>query len=122
MTKGRRYEAIVDEWATIIGAPKACAEDLDVYSDPKTNHNSMANTYKRGLNDYLLSHKLGSIYFLQAGITTTNTILRHTLMHKSGDDKMIRGHSINLLHHLDTDTRFKVMDLIVETIRRIVAD
>ncbi|KAE8802556.1 nucleolin [Hordeum vulgare] len=59
---------------------------------------------------------------LLTGIPTTNTIMRHTLMPKSGDDKMIRGHSINLLHLLDTHTRFRVMDLIVETIWRTTAD
>ncbi|KAE8782550.1 nucleolin [Hordeum vulgare] len=43
-------------------------------------------------------------------------------MPKSSDDRMIRGHSINLLQYLDSHTRFRVMDLIVETIRRTVAD
>jgi hypothetical protein len=35
---------------------------------------------------------------------------------------MIRGHSINMLHHIDQHEKFKVMDLIVETIKRIAAD
>lgn len=35
---------------------------------------------------------------------------------------MIRGYSINLLHLLDTHTKFRLMDLIVETIRRTAAD
>jgi hypothetical protein len=65
---------------------------------------------------------LGSIKHLQAGLATSNTILRHTLMPKSGDERMIRGHSINLLHLIDTSQRFKVMDLIVETIKRATAD
>jgi hypothetical protein len=43
-------------------------------------------------------------------------------MPKSGDDKMIRGHSINMLHLVDGFTRFRVMDLIVETIKRTAAD
>ncbi|KAE8816015.1 nucleolin [Hordeum vulgare] len=43
-------------------------------------------------------------------------------MSKSGDDKMIRGYSINMLHHLGTHTQFRVMDLIVETVKRTAAD
>ena len=43
-------------------------------------------------------------------------------MPKSGDDKMIRGHSINLLHLFDTPQKFKVMSLIVETVKRTAAD
>jgi hypothetical protein len=35
---------------------------------------------------------------------------------------MIRGHSINLLHLFDTRQKFKVMSLIVETIKRTAAD
>ncbi|KAE8811133.1 pumilio-like protein 1 [Hordeum vulgare] len=35
---------------------------------------------------------------------------------------MIRGYSINLMHLLDTHTRFRVMDLVVETIRRTAMD
>jgi hypothetical protein len=35
---------------------------------------------------------------------------------------MIRGHSINLLHLFDTPQKFKVMSLIVETIKRTAAD
>ena len=43
-------------------------------------------------------------------------------MPKSGDDKMIRGYSINMLHHIDTHTRIRVMDLIVETIKMTSTD
>ena len=43
-------------------------------------------------------------------------------MPKSGDEKMIRGYSINMLLHLDQHTRFRVMDLIVETVKRVFAD
>ena len=43
-------------------------------------------------------------------------------MPKSGDHKMIRGHSINLLHIFDVPQKFKVMSLIVETIKRTTAD
>ena len=35
---------------------------------------------------------------------------------------MIRGHSINLLHLFDAPQNFKVMSLIVETIKRTAAD
>ena len=35
---------------------------------------------------------------------------------------MIRGHAINLLHIFDVPQKFKVMSLIVETIKRTVAD
>jgi hypothetical protein len=42
---------------------------------------------------------------------------------KSGDDKMIRGHSINFLHLFDSPPqKFKVMSLIVETVKRTSAD
>jgi hypothetical protein len=68
------------------------------------------------------SHKLGSVYHLLAGLATSNTIMRYTLMPKSGDERMIRGHSINMLHHIDRSERFRVMDLIVETITRTAAD
>ena len=43
-------------------------------------------------------------------------------MPKSGDEKMIRGYSINMLLHLDQHMRFRVMDLIVETVKRVAAD
>ena len=35
---------------------------------------------------------------------------------------MIRGHAINLLHLFDVPQKFKVMSLIVETIKRTAAD
>ncbi|KAI5016137.1 hypothetical protein ZWY2020_005988 [Hordeum vulgare] len=122
MTDGHKYEATIAEWASIIGAPKQEDRDVDVYAEEKQSHDSMAYMYKTIPHKYLASHKMGSVYLLQAGIPTTNTILRYTLMPKSGDENMIRGYSINLLHLLDTHTRFRVMDLIVETIRRTVAD
>jgi hypothetical protein len=43
-------------------------------------------------------------------------------MPKSGDERMIRGHSINMPHHIDHSERFRVMDLIVETVTRTAAD
>ena len=82
----------------------------------------MANMYKTIPDDALETHKLGSIYYLLSGLTTINTILRHTLLPKSGDHRMIRGHSINLLHMFDVPEKFKVMTLIVETIKRTTTD
>ena len=82
----------------------------------------MANMYTEIPDKYKDSQKLGSIYHLLAGLATSSTIMRHTLMPKSGDERMIRGHSINMLHHIDQHEKFKVMDLIVETINRTVAD
>ena len=35
---------------------------------------------------------------------------------------MIRGHAINLLHIFDVPQKFKVMSLMVETIKRTTAD
>ena len=35
---------------------------------------------------------------------------------------MIRGHAINLLHLFDVPQKFKVMSLIVETIKRTATD
>ena len=43
-------------------------------------------------------------------------------MPKSGDHKMIRGHAINLLHIFDVPQKFKVMSLMIETIKRTAAD
>ena len=106
MADGHKYESTIDEWATIIGTPKQKENDVDVYSEAKMSHNNMDNMYKSTPHKYLAIDKMGSVYFLQAGILTTNTILRHTFMPKSGDEKIIRGHSINLLHHLETHTRF----------------
>ena len=93
-----------------------------MYVKAKMSHSSMANMYKEIPAAHVHSHKLGSVYHLQAGLPTTNTISRYTLMPKSGDDKMIRGYSINMMHHIDTHTRIRVMDLIVETIKRIDAN
>ena len=82
----------------------------------------MANMYKEILDKALETHKLGSVHFLLSGLPTINGILRHTLLPKSGDHKMIRGHSINLLQLFDVPQKFKVMSLIVETIKRTTAD
>ena len=82
----------------------------------------MANMYKEIPDKALETHKLGSVYYLLSGLATMNTILRHTLLPKSGDHRMIRGHSINLLQLFDLPQKFKVMSLIVETIKRTAAD
>ena len=61
----------------------------------------MANMYKEIPDKAFETHKMGSVYYLLSGLTTINTILRHTLLPKSGDRRMIRGHSINLLQLFD---------------------
>ena len=90
--------------------------------NPADDHNSMANMYMAIPPEYVSKHKLGSVYYLLPGLATINTILRYTLMPKSGDDRMIRGYSIDMLHHIDGCTNFNVMDLIVETVKRTAAD
>ena len=84
--------------------------------------NNKANMYTAIPPEYVSKHKLGSVYYLLPGLATINTILRYTLMPKSGDDRMIRGYSIDMLQHIDGCTNFNVMDLIVETVKRTTAD
>ena len=122
MIEGTIYQSTISEWAKLINAPKEDENDTDVYAKPRKDHNSMANMYKTIPDDALETHKLGSIYYLLSGLATINTILRHTLLPKSGDHRMIRGHSINLLHMFDVPQKFKVMSLIVETVKRTAAD
>lgn len=122
MTEGNMYKLTVEEWATTRGAPKALEHDFDVYTKPEMNQNSMDDMYNPVPQKYPRTHKLGFVYFLQPGIPTTNTIMRYTLMPKVGDGKIIKGYSIHMLHHIDTHTRIWVMDLIEETIGRIVVD
>ena len=95
---------------------------MDVYAKNKKDHNSMASMYKEIPDADLETHKFGSVKHLLSGLPTINTILRHTLLPKSRDHRMIRGHSINLLHIFDVPQKFKVMSLIVETIKRTTAD
>ena len=118
MSEGTRYQSTVEEWAKFINAPEEHEDDLDVYAKKKKDHNSMAHMYREIPDKALETHKLGSIHYLLFGLPTINTILRHTLLPKSGDHKMIRGHSINLLHIFDVRQKFKVMCLIVETSNR----
>ena len=88
-----------------------------MYSKPQKDDKSMANMYKPIPDATLETHKLGSIYYLLAGLTTMNTILRHTSLPKSGDHRMIRGHSVNLLHLFDIPQKFKVMSLMLRQSR-----
>ena len=122
MSEGTRYQSTVEEWVELINAPKESEGDLDVYVEKKKDHNSMAHMYREILDKALETHKLGSVHFLLSGLPTINWILRHTLLPKSGDHKMIRGHAINLLHLFDVPPKFKVMSLIVKTIKRTIAD
>ena len=85
----------------MIKVPEEHEDDLDVDAKKKKDHNSMANMYKEIPDKALETHKLGSVYYLLSGLATMNTILRHTLLPKSGDHMMIRGHSINLLQLFD---------------------
>src|SRR3989337_4594555 len=89
MTEGVKYQSNVLEWATLLGVPEADENDIDVYAKPKMDHNSMANLYTEIPEKYKDSHKLGSVYHLLAGLATSNTIMRYTLMPKSGDERMI---------------------------------
>jgi hypothetical protein len=122
MTEGTRYQSSIAEWAKLINAREEAEEDTDVYANPRKDHNSMAHMYKPIPDAALTTHRFGSIYYLLSGLTTINTILRHTLLPKSGDHRMIHGHSINLLHMFDVPEKFKVMSLIVETVKRTAAD
>ena len=122
MTEGTRYQSSIDESAELINAPAEAEDDTDVYAKPGKGHNSMAHMYKEIPDDALETHKFGSIYYLLSGLPTINTILSHTLLPMSGDDRMMRGHSINFLHMFDVPEKFKVMTLIVETIKRTTTD
>ena len=122
MSEGTRYQSTVEEWAKLINAPKEHDDDMDIYAKKKMDHNSMSNMYKEIPNDALDTFKFGSVHYLLSGLPTINWILRHTLLPKSGDHKMIRGHAINLLHVFDVPQKFKVMSLIEETIKRTAAD
>ena len=113
MSEGTRYQSSIEEWAQLINAQKENEDDLDIYVEKKKYHNTMANMYREILDDALDTHKFGSVHFLLSGLPTINWIPRHTLLPKSGDHKMIRGHAINLLHLFDVPQKFKVMSLIV---------
>ena len=85
----------------MINAPKENEDELDVYAKKKKDHNTMAHMYKEIPDAALETHKFGSVHYLLSGLPTIKWILRHTLLPKSGDHKMIRGHAINLLHIFD---------------------
>ena len=95
---------------------------MDIYAKKKLGHNSMAHMYKEIPDKAVETHKFGLVHFLLSGLPTINWILRHTLLPKSGDHNMIRGHAINMLHVFDVPQKFKVMSLIIETIKRTAAD
>ena len=122
MSEGTRYQSTVEEWSELINAPKENDDDLDVYAKKKMDHNTMAHMYKEIPDAAIETHKFGSVHYLLSGLPTINWILWHTLLPKSGDHKMIRGHSINLLQRFDVPQKFKVMSLMVETIKRAAAD
>ena len=122
MSEGTRYQSTVEEWAELINAPKENEDDLDVYAKKKKDHNTMAHMYREIPDAALETHKFGSVHYLLSRLPTINWILRHTLLPKLGDHKMIRCHAINLLHIFDVPQKFKVMSLIVETIKRTAAD
>lgn len=104
------------------GLPPKDENFVDVYAQSHLNHNTMKDMYKPILVDEQERHKLGSVYFLFLGLAMINTILRHTLMPKSGDNRMMRGYSIHMLHHIDELVKFNVMDLIMKTIKRTTTD
>ena len=85
----------------VVNSPEEHEYDLYVYAKKKKDHNSMANMYKEIPDKALDTHRLGYVHYLLSDLATINTILRHTLSPKSGDHKMIRGHSINLLQIFD---------------------
>ena len=101
--------------------PKENEDDLDIYAKKKMDHNSMAHMYKEIPDKPVETYKFGSVHFLLSGLPTINWILRHTLLPKSGEHNMIRGHAINMLHLFDVPQKFKVMSLIIETIKRTTA-
>ena len=100
----------------------AAKDDIDVYAKKKKDHNSMTNMYKEIPNEALDTFKFWSVHYLLSGLPTINWILRQTLFPKSGDHKMITGHAINLLHIFDVPQKFKVMSLMIETIKRTATD
>ena len=106
MSEGTRYQSTVEEWAKLINAAEAHEDDLDVYAKKKKDHNSKASMYKGIPDADLETHKFGLVKHLLSGLPTINTILRHTLLPKSGDHRMIRGHSTNLLHIFDVPQKF----------------
>ena len=85
-------------------------------------HNTTSHMYKEIPDKALETFTFGSVHFLLSWLPTINWILRHTLFPKSGDHNMIRGHAINMLHVFDVPQKFKVMSLIIETIKRTAAD
>ena len=100
MSEGTRYQSTVAEWEKLIKAPEESEDDLDVYAKKKKDHNTMAHMYKEIPYAALETHKFGSVHYLLSGLPTINWIIMHTLLPKSGDHKMIRGHATKLASHL----------------------
>ncbi len=42
MSEGTRYQSTIEEWASLINAPKESEDDLDVYAKKKMGHNTMS--------------------------------------------------------------------------------
>lgn len=115
MTDGQRYESSVEEYAALLNLPLKDENFTDVYRTNHQNHDSMKNMYKAIPAKEQQKWKLGSMYFLLPGLATINSILQVTLMPKSGDDRMIRGYSIDMVHLVDKMEMLNVMDLIVDS-------
>ena len=93
MSEGTRYQSTIEEWASLIKAPKESEDDLDVYAKKKMGHNTMSHMYKEIPDKALETFSFGSVHFLLSGLPTINWILRHTLLPKLGDQNKIgRAH------------------------------
>ena len=75
MSEGTRYQSTIEEWASLIKAPKESEDDLDIYAKKKMDHNSMSHMYKEIPDDALETFKFGSVHFLLSGLPTINWIL-----------------------------------------------
>ena len=72
MSEGTRYQSTVEEWASLINAPKENEDDLDIYAKNKMDHNSMAHMYKEIPDKALETHQFGSVHYLLSGLPTIN--------------------------------------------------
>lgn len=89
MTDGTMYESTVQEWVDFLGLPPSDENFTDVYRTDvyrtgHLNHDTMKNMYKDIPAEYHDKWKLGSVYYLLPGFSTINSILKVTLMPKSG--------------------------------------
>ena len=67
MSEGTRYQSTVEEWASLINAPKENDDDLDVYAKKKMIHNTMTHMYKEIPDKALETFTFGSVHFLFQG-------------------------------------------------------